>query len=402
MSGAGGRWLPAVGGWRLATAYSRRRLASGARTLTPGPSPIAMGEGRRLAHRAPNPVGRRPLKRRGATRRILVPVFCAFALLAAACGSGGDGTELTRVITPVASPSPRDAGFTYEGEPTKMLTEFRVATINMMSPVSIDSTNNVASETYDQRLDMLIEELKAFKPDVVVLNEWTNTKAHGNPAARLGKELKMEYQWVRANPWFPGQSKEQNDAIADQIGFQEGELILSRHRILRAEPRWLNPRTSETEGRAVLHVVLQAPAPLGEVDVYVTHLTSGGDKVRAAQALAVAAGIKETRGSGPLLLMGDFGDVPGSATIQPLLDAGLVDLVADAPLVTCCRDAVIGELPPLAMRTSFILGKGWLGPQLSPFGDKPKKRADGSLLYASDHNGIFAVFPVRPPEQPPP
>lgn len=344
----------------------------------------------------------RPVKRRGATRGILVPVFCAFALVAAACGSGGDTTQLTRVITPAASPSPGGPPFSYEGEAAKPLTEFRVATINMMSPVSLDSTNTVASETYDQRLDMLIDQLKAFKPDVVVLNEWTNTKAHGNPAARLGKELKMEYQWVRANPWFPGQSKEQNDAIAEQIGFQEGELILSRHRILRAESRWLNPRTSETEGRAVLHVVLQAPAPLGEVDVYVTHLTSGGEKVRAAQSLDVATYVKETRGKGPLLLMGDLGAVPGSPGIEPLTTAGLVDLVADAPLLTCCRDGVIGDLPPVTTRTSYIFGSGWLPPQLSLFAEKPLKRADGSLLYASDHNGIFAVFPVRPPELPPP
>ncbi|MEP7217119.1 MAG: hypothetical protein ABI782_12765, partial [Anaerolineaceae bacterium] len=238
--------------------------------------------------------------------------------------------------------------------------------------------------------------------DVVVLNEWTITKAHGNPAARLGKELKMEYQWVRANPWFPGQSKEQNDAIADQIGFQEGELILSRHRILRAEPRWLNPRTSETEGRAVLHVVLQAPAPLGEVDLYVTHLTSGEDRVRAAQVLSVTAAIKETHGSGPLLLVGDMGVLPGSATLQPFLEAGLVDLIADTPLVTCCRDAITGDLPPLTTRTSYIFGTDWLGPKAWQFGDKPKSRADGSLLYTSDHNGIFAVFPVRSPEQRPP
>lgn len=334
-------------------------------------------------------------------RLLLLGVACC-ALLAAACGGGGDDTQLTRVITPAASASPSDPAFTYEGTPAQPITEFRVAQINMMSPVSIDSTNNSASDTYDQRLDMLIDALKAFKPDIVVLNEWTNTKAHGNPAARLGKELKMEYQWVRANPWFPGQSKEQNDAIADQIGFQEGELILSRHRILRAEPRWLNPRTSETEGRAVLHVVLQAPMPLGEVDVYVTHLTGGGEKVRAAQAVSVAADIKETRGKGPLLLMGDFGDVPGSATIQPLIEAGLADLIADAPILSCCRDSVVGELPPVTTRTSYIFGVGWLVPQLSLFGDKPKSRADGSLLYLSDHNGIFAVFPVRTSEQQPP
>ena len=152
----------------------------------------------------------------------------------------------------------------------------------------------------------------------------------------------------------------------------------------------------------MLHVVLQAPAPLGEVDVYVTHLTAGGEKVRSAQSLAVASVIKETRGKGPLLLIGDFGDVPGSATIEPLVESGLVDLAADAPVNTCCRDGVLGEMPPLTTRTSHIFGTGWLGPQLTTFAGKPRKRADGSLLYASDHDGIFAVFPVRPADQQPP
>ena len=70
---------------------------------------------------------------------IMLLVAAAMVVLAAACGGGGDDTELTRVITPAASPSPRDPAFTYEGEPAKPLTEFPVATINMMSPVSSDT-----------------------------------------------------------------------------------------------------------------------------------------------------------------------------------------------------------------------------------------------------------------------
>lgn len=334
------------------------------------------------------------MRRLGFLAALLLP-------LAAACGGDGEDITYTQVVTPTASVT--NPPFTASpGEPAPALAEFRVAVINMMSPVVVDTANNIASETYDQRLDLLIEELKLRKPDIVVLNEWANTKAHGNPAAKLGKELKMEYQWVRANPWFPGQSKEQNDAIADQIGFQEGEIILSRHRILRAEPKWLTQRTSETEGRAVLHLVVQAPEPLGQVEVYTTHLTGGGDRVRAAQATSVATIVKDTRGKGLVIFAGDLSDIAGSATTQAFVDSGLTDMVGDAPLFTCCRDAIIGELPPLATRTTHIFASGWAPPQLSVFGDKPKKRADGSLLYTSDHNGIFAIFPVPPREQAPP
>lgn len=320
--------------------------------------------------------------------------------LAAACGSDEGSTGFVSVVTP--SPPVTNPSFTpVPGDATPAITEFKVAVINMMSPVVVDTANTIASETYDQRLDALIEELKQLKPDIVALNEWTNTKAHGNPAAKLGKELKMEYQWVRANPWFPGQSKEQNDAIADQIGFQEGELILSRHRILRAESKWLTQRTSETEGRAVLHVVLLAPDPLGEVEVYLTHLT-GGDRVRAAQAASAASIIKDTRGKIPLLVLGDLSDTPGSATTQPFIESGLADVVGEAPLFTCCRDAIIGEMPHPATRTMHIFASGWPAPAVSIFGDRPRKRADGSLLYTSDQNGLFAVFPVAPREHAPP
>jgi endonuclease/exonuclease/phosphatase family metal-dependent hydrolase len=327
----------------------------------------------------------------------LVIVVAAAMLLLAACGDdSGDSLVPPVVYSPTAVTT---VTATIPSETTPVPTEFRVAFINLMSPVALDSTNSEASDTYDQRLAQVIDELKAFKPDLVGFNEATNTTAHGNAAATLAKELKMEPQQVRSNPWFPSATKEQNDEIAKQSGFEEFEVILTRSAfpILKADLTWLNPRTSETEGRAALHVVVKAPAPMANIDVYITHLTGGGDKVRSAQAASVMSFITSTRGTGPLVLMGDLSDVPSSATYKVFADAGLHDLGAEGDLPTCCRDKVVGQQAPLTQRTDYLFAERWVAPPVKLWGDTPRARADGSLLYDSDHDGLTAVFPLAPP-----
>lgn len=318
------------------------------------------------------------------------------ALLAAACGASVDDTPITRptpVLTAAATP---EAVVTTEQTP--LPTEFRIAYINLMSPVAVDANNPVASDTYDERLDAVIDELKAFKPDLVAFSEATVTKEHGSAKEKLARELKMESQWVRANPYFPGQTKEQNDAIAKQIGFEEGEVILSRSAfpILRADQLWINPRTSETEVRAALHVVVKGPGSLGNVDVYLLHLTGGGEKLRTQQAGAFMTWLGTTHGTGPAIVMGDLSDTPATTTYKVFAGAGLIDLGARTNAPTCCRESVIGEPAPPAERTDYIFVKGF--PQVEPalFGNQPHQRPDGSPLYASDHNGLTAIFPIGP------
>lgn len=321
----------------------------------------------------------------------------AMVLTAFAAACGGDDAASGTMSTAPASASPATtAAATVTTEVTPAPTEFRVAFINLMSPVSVDATNNAASDTYDQRLGYVIDELKTFKPDLVAFNEATNTRNHGDAVATLAKELKMEQQKVRSNPWFPNADKAQNDEIAKQSGFEEFEVILTRANfpILKADPFWLNPRTSETEGRAALHVVVKTGTSVGNIDVYVTHLTGGGDKVRAQQAASVVGFIKDTRGPGPLVLLGDLSDVSTSGAHKAFIDAGLRDLGSDETIQTCCRDAVIGEQPPLTQRTDYIFTDRFPPAKEQIWADKPQKRADGSLLYASDHNGLTAVFPL--------
>jgi endonuclease/exonuclease/phosphatase family metal-dependent hydrolase len=327
--------------------------------------------------------------------RRLWAIAAALAMAAAACSGPGEYRD------PSPSPSPAPTATATpppSADPSAAApAEFRVAFINLMSPVGLDANNTAPGDTFDDRLAAVIEELKAFQPDVVGFNEATVTKAHGSAAAVLARELHMEIQYIRANPWFPGQTREQNDALAKQIGFEEGDVILSRsaYPILRAEPKWLNPRTSETEGRAGFHVVLKGPPSLGDVDVYITHLTGGGDKLRAQQAQSFISWVGQTRGTGPLLVMGDIGDTAESTTYRVFTAAGLIDPGVAGGAGTCCRESVLGLQPALTQRTDFVFTANLPPTQLSLWGDKPHKRADGTLLYASDHNGLAAVFPLK-------
>jgi endonuclease/exonuclease/phosphatase family metal-dependent hydrolase len=326
-------------------------------------------------------------------RRTIAGAVCGLAvLLVAACGGDDYGYVDP---TPVPTAQPNAVAVQPTADTTKVPTELRVAFINLMSPFALDENNPVADTTFDERMDAVTEELKAFNPDIVGFNEASVTKAHGSVAARLAKDLKMELQYARANPWYPGQSKEQSDAIARQIGFEEGELILSKYPILRAERKELNPRTSEIgEGRAALHAVIKVPGTLGELDVYITHLTGGGDKVRQAQAADFMSFVKATKGGGQVIVMGGMSDPVGSPTYEVYRAAGLHDVFGKTPVTTCCRDSVLGQQAATVARTDYLMTQEWYASEYSLFGDKPKKRADGTWLYESDHNGLKAVLPI--------
>lgn len=323
------------------------------------------------------------------------------AVLLAACG-GDDGSNYPR---PTPTPAP---GATAAPSSTPLVlpeeapSQIKVAFINLLSPLSLDANNPVAADTFEQRLDIIIEELRVFNPDIVGFSEASWTKATGSAAEKLAKALKLEFQYARANPWFPGQTKEQSDETVNLIGFEEGELILSRHPILRYERKALNPRTSESgEGRAALHVVVRIPGQVTELDVFITHLTGADEKVRAAQAADFATFISAARGTGPLLVMGDFGETPGGQVAQALVATGLIDAAATfpgiVPITTCCRASIVGEQPPLTGRTDYVFASGLSVESVGMFGLAPRKRADNTLVYASDHNGIEVVFNLPVP-----
>jgi endonuclease/exonuclease/phosphatase family metal-dependent hydrolase len=192
-------------------------------------------------------------------------------------------------------------------------------------------------------------------------------------------------------------SKEQGESLVSTFGFEEGELILyngSRFPSPGGERIWLNPRSSDFDAPAAIWMRFKGPESVGEIDVFITHLTGTDSRIRTQQAADLKAYIDEKKGAGPVILLGDLGDPPDSPTVQVFTAAGLTDSFAGIPETTCCRESIIGEQPQPATRTSYLLVSGWAPTVVDVFADTPGQRADGTPLYASDHNGLTAVFPI--------
>lgn len=320
------------------------------------------------------------------------------ALLLAACGGGTGDPPWTQVP---GTQGPAPTATTDPNIPEREMTELRVAYINLLSPVTTDTANPVAAQTFEQRIQVVLEELKVFKPDIIAFSEVFWTKESGSAKSLLFNGLKMDYQYARTNPWTVGQTEEQADQTARLYGFEEGEMVLVRAplTILGATRHAINPRNSENEGRIVLHIQVAGPERVGNVDVYVTHLTSENERVREQQAADVLKFVQGTRGLGPSLVIGDFSSEPGTPTIAGFTAAGFVDVAAEsgaAGITTCCRATVLGAQPPLEGRTDYILSDRLPVAEVGVFAEDPVTRADGAVIYASDHNGITAIFPIRP------
>ena len=316
--------------------------------------------------------------------------------IAAACG--GDDVDTSAFPTPSpAATAPVTVEPSPEAEPPK---EFRVAFLNLFSPLTLDANNKVASDTFDERLDLVIREMKGFAPDIIGFNEASVTKEHGSAVVKLARELKMEPLYFRANPWLPGQSKEQSDALVKQVGFEEGELILvrtSRYPVVgdKTQQLVLNPRTTEAgERRVALHVVVKGPGQLGEIDIFIAHFTGGGDSTRRLQVADFAVQIANNRGSGPTIVLSGQSD-PGGTSVYDLYSAiELHDVGGKGPLVTCCRESVLGSQPPMKSRSDYLMAARWAPVSFQVIGNTPTIRADGTTLYMSDHNGLAATFAV--------
>src|SRR5206468_11394769 len=122
------------------------------------------------------------------------------------------------------------------------------------------------------------------------------------------------------------------------------------------------------------------PTSVGDIDVYITHLTGGGEKVRTAQSASLLSFVTATRGKGPLLIMGDLGDGPETTTYKEFSDAGFSDIASASTGFTCCREAVVGTQPPLTVRTDHMFVKGWPQATLTVWDDKPPKQDRKSVV----------------------
>jgi len=281
--------------------------------------------------------------------------------------------------------------------PEERMRPLRVVTYNLLhgGPASGFTNDDTHLEA---RLEMAIRELAALEPDIVALQEASQSRRHGNVPERIARTLGLNVIFAPATERILG-FWPLDQLIVGLMGFKEGSAILSRFPIVASDvydlPRcqdWLDPR-----------ILLRAElsTPWGPLQIFTTH-TARGDE---CQMQRVGELVREHRSTGPSLLMGDF-NTPETSRVVALLkeEASFVDAFRsanpDAPGPTVWQRIEV-ERSTASRRVDFIFvldgGESTTGVRSSRVVlDRPGRLPDGTPLWPSDHYGVFAEIEIAP------
>jgi len=244
----------------------------------------------------------------------------------------------------------------------------------------------------EERLDMAIREMKALDPDIIAVQEASDSRRHGNIPERLATALGFHFVFEPATEHVFG-IRPLDWLVVSVMGFKEGSAILSRFSIAASSvydlPRckkWLEPR-----------IMLQATmsTPWGPLEVFSTHL-GRGDECQMERAGEI---VRARRGDGPSLLMGDF-NMPETSQVLTTLrsEAGFIDAFraanpeASGPTVWQRIDSPESTV---SRRVDFILLLNGRASRVSVRSsrlvfDRPGQLPEGTSLWPSDHYGVHA------------
>jgi endonuclease/exonuclease/phosphatase family metal-dependent hydrolase len=289
-------------------------------------------------------------------------------------------------------------GFPATDPPNRSL---RVVTYNLLhdGPSSGFFNNGTHLE---ERLDMVVRELRALDPDIIAFQEASQSRRHGDVPGRIARALGFHLAYAPATERIFHLSL-LDRAIVGIMGFKEGAAIVSRYPFIAMEVSDLPRCRSRFEPRILLRA--DVDTPWGPVRVFSTH-TARGDE---CQMERVGELVRQERSAGPAILMGDFNTVETSKVLTILRDeAGFLDAFRSAnpddagptvwqrievaqPTVSRRVDFIFlsqGEQTRAVVRSSRIVL------------DRPGRLADGLTLWPSDHYGVFAELDVVPTASP--
>lgn len=227
---------------------------------------------------------------------------------------------------------------------------------------------------WPRRQDMIVRELKALRPDVILLQEVLQDAALPNQAGTLAQQLGYHYRFFSADP--PSQAR------------RYGNAILTRAPQRQSRETRLQPLDDyRTVGWVRIDI---ADRPL---NVYVTHLhyrPEGGD-IRAQQVRSLLEFIGSTRGDAPSVLAGDFNTRADAPELQPL-----TAMFADAYAAAHPGEAVnapehttlnthLGH-PPVRIDHVFFEVDAFRSDEARIILDRP----DAGGAWPSDHYGMWA------------
>lgn len=251
------------------------------------------------------------------------------------------------------------------------------------------------TQDLDQRLTLVVEELRTLQADIIGVQEASANRERGNVAERLATQLGFHYVYTPAS--FRLFASERVNAFAAWVmNLTEGPAIVSRFPIVSWTAHDL-PRCGRwSDPRVLLIVTLHTP--WGALQVGSTHIS--GD---SCQAEAIASVIQTQQNSTPLVLMGDFNAHEHAPAIALLTEkAGLIDTFRtanpDTPGLTVWQQ-VDASTPTVSRRVDYVfllLGKAFAGGVHASrvILNTPHHLPDGRTLWPSDHYGVLSEVEV--------
>ena len=273
----------------------------------------------------------------------------------------------------------------------------RVVTYNLLHGGPMSGFMDDGSHL-EARLDMAIQELKALDPDIIALQEASQSRRHGNVPDRIAHELGFSVVFAPATDRIFHLAP-LDALIITLMGFKEGPAILSRFPIVASEIFDLPRCRRRFEPRILLRAEIAAPA--GQLQIFSTHLARNDE----CQLERVGEIVRTQRGSWATVLMGDFNTPDTSEVFAGLrAEAGFVDVFRSAnpdkqgPTVWQRIDV---EPPTVSRRVDFIFlsnGRETTARVRSSriVLDRPGTLPGGAVLWPSDHYGVYAEVDLIP------
>lgn len=247
----------------------------------------------------------------------------------------------------------------------------------------------------ERRLELVTARLRSLEPDIIGLQEASESRGRGNIAQRLATQLGYEYVFSPASsrlfrrPWA-------NRVVAALMNFAEGPAILSRYPILDWQVYDLPRCGSWTDPRVLLCAEVQTP--WGRLQACSTHISP-----KACQASGVAELLQVRPRSSPLILMGDFNTTPQSEGFAQLTgQTGLIDtfrLANPSDTGPTVWQWVYAERPTARWRVDYVFVRPddrYRVRSSRLVLNTPQRLATGQLLWPSDHYGVLTEFDVLP------
>lgn len=255
----------------------------------------------------------------------------------------------------------------------------------------------------EERLEMTIQELRRMQPDIIALQEASESRKHGNVPKRIAEALGYQMVFEPATQHISGIGL-LDRLITSAIGFKEGPAILSRYPIAAWDVYDLPRCQRKLDPRILLRAEITAPD--GPVQVFSAHTAKGDD----CQLQRVGELFREHQGTGRAILMGDLNTGEQSPVLTGWQkDPGLIDVFRAAnPGVSggTVWQNIYVDWPTTDRRVDFIfvldegMGSSPVVHSSTLAFDQPGRLPNGDALWPSDHRGVIAEIQFIPLDRP--